>query len=133
MLESYESAVGVEQALRMLAGPSLPPEDLAGVTRDTLGGAPEAKREWTERGMVADLEVAAGYLDVPTTVPAGSLDKVKTPERLRAIFEEPVPQVSFRELPGVGHLSPLEAPRQFADACDSMLETIAHGRKLSGT
>ncbi len=130
MLQSYQSAAGVEQqALEMLAGPLLPLEDRTGVLSDTLAGMPEAKREWTEHGMVADLGITAGDIAVPTVMLVGSLDRVEAPERLRKIFGEVVPQARFNELAGVGHLAPLEAPEQIADACRELLITVTNGAR----
>ena len=121
MLQSYGSAEGVEQALAVLAGPSLPAQDRPLLVRDMLTGAPEAKREWTDHGMIADLRIARGDLTLPTTVLVGSLDQVEAPERLRAIFGALAPQVDVVELPGVGHLAPLEASEPIADACRAAL------------
>lgn len=127
MFQSYQSAAGVEQqALGMLAGPFLPPEDRTGVVSDTLAGIPEAKREWTEHGMVADLGIATGDIAVPTVILVGSLDRVEAPERLRTIFGKIVPQTRFIELADVGHLVPLEAPKQIADACRELLIAVSN-------
>lgn len=125
MLQSYQTAEGVEQALAALAGPRLPVEDRQGVAADTLAGAPEAKSEWTERGMIADLGLTPGEIEVPVTVLVGSVDQVERPDRLRAIFGEVVPQARFVELPEVGHLAPLEAPTAIASACRDMLVAVA--------
>ena len=124
MLQTYQSEAGVTQALEILAGPSLPPEDRIGIIGDTLAGTPYAKREWTERGMVTDLDLTAGDLTVPITVLVGSLDQVEKPERLRAIFKAVAPAAYFEEINGSGHLAPLEAPSVIADACHKMLVAI---------
>ena len=124
MLQSYQSAEGVAQALAVLAGPSLSAEDRQAVIRDTLAGAPDAKREWTQRGMVADLGLVAGNLAVPVAVVVGSLDRVEEPARLRAIFARLAPDARFDEIAEVGHLAPLEAPKAVADACRAMLATV---------
>ena len=121
MLRSYQSAEGVSQALGVLAGPGLTVEERQGVTADTLAGEPVAKREWTERGMVSDLGIAPGHIQVPVTLLVGSLDQVEAPSRLRLIFGQAIPQTRFIEIPGVGHLAPLEAPEVIASACRSML------------
>jgi pimeloyl-ACP methyl ester carboxylesterase len=125
MLQSYQSAEGVEQALKNLAGPKLPDAERAGVIADTLAGEPGAKREWTEHGMVEDLGLASGDIAVPVTVPVGSLDQVEKPERLRSIFSALVPQARFVEVEGFGHLLPLEAPEPIADACRDLIAASA--------
>lgn len=124
MLASYQSAAGVEQALAMLAGPSLPAEDRPMVVSDTVAGAPDAKREWTDRGMVADLHVTPGDLAVPITLLVGSIDRVEAPDRLRMIFGELAPHARIEELTGIGHLAPLEAPVPIANACRELLAAL---------
>lgn len=128
MLRSYLSAEGVEEALANLAGPNLPVEDRESVVADTLAGDIGAKKEWTERIMLADLGIEAGDIDVPVTLIVGTLDKVEQPDRLRRIFGETVPQTRFVEIHSVGHLSPLEAPEAVASACRDMLAEVA-GRR----
>lgn len=54
MLQSYGSRDGVLQALAVLGGEPLSSEFREQVIEDTLRGAPEAKRAWTERGMILD-------------------------------------------------------------------------------
>ena len=125
MLQSYGSAEGVEQALKILAGPQLPEADRAGVVADTLAGEPGAKREWTDHGMIEDLGLASGDIAVPVTVLVGSRDQVETTERLRQILSALIPQARFVEIPGVGHLSPLEAPEPIAGACRDMVAASA--------
>ena len=126
MLESYQSAEGVGHALEVLAGPLLPMEDRSAVIRDTLAGTPDAKREWTERGMTADLGFAAGDLAIPIAVLVGARDQVEKPERLRSIFEVLAPDAHFDEIAGIGHLAPLEAPEAIADACRAMLAAVGN-------
>jgi hypothetical protein len=35
-----------------------------------------------------------------------------------------LPQATFRVLEGIGHLSPLEAPGELADACANLLASL---------
>lgn len=121
MLDSYQSVAGVAQALANLTGPSFAAADRQGVTDDTLAGDPGAKREWTDRGMISDLGIGAGDIDIPVTLLLGALDKVENPDRLREIFGRALPQARFVEIAGTGHLSPLEAPEAIASACRDML------------
>jgi pimeloyl-ACP methyl ester carboxylesterase len=125
MFHSYFSVEGVGQALENLAGPTLPVEDREGIVADTLAGDLGAKREWTERIMTADLRIAPDDIDVPVTLVVGSLDKVEAPGRLRKIFGEAIPQTRFTEVPGIGHLLPLEAPEAVASACREMLAEVS--------
>ena len=50
-LQQYSSRAGVLEALTVLGGESLSSELREQVIEDTLRGATEAKRMWTERGI----------------------------------------------------------------------------------
>jgi len=43
---------------------------------------------------------------------------------LKEVFARFLPQATFRQLRGVGHLSPLEAPDALADACNALLHEL---------
>jgi pimeloyl-ACP methyl ester carboxylesterase len=120
MLASYQSAEGVAQALTVLSRRVLADKDRAMVEADTLRGAEAAKRAWTENGMTADVG-GRGSFNGPVTVVVGDQDQVERPENLRAALAETYPQAEFRILPGIGHLSPLEAPEAIVAACRELL------------
>jgi hypothetical protein len=67
MLDSYQSAAGVEIALSILTHRQLSPELRKQVSDGTLG-APAAKRAWTQEGMTLDISSLVGNINVPTTV-----------------------------------------------------------------
>jgi len=58
----------VLQALAVLGGESLSSELREQVIEDTLPGAPEAKRAWTERGMIQDVTAGLDAVRLPVTV-----------------------------------------------------------------
>jgi 3-oxoadipate enol-lactonase len=60
---------------------------------------------------------------VPTTVIVGSEDTVTPPEEARRLAAA-IPGATLVELTGVGHLSPLEAPAEFAAALRSLLARV---------
>jgi pimeloyl-ACP methyl ester carboxylesterase len=125
MLVSYRSREGVEQALMMLAGSPLSESSRERVIEDTLRGAPGAKREWTERGMIEDVSTGLEAVIVPTIVVVGDRDRVEHESALRQAFGRLLPHVTFRVLAGVGHLSPLERPGELAAACLDLLATLS--------
>jgi pimeloyl-ACP methyl ester carboxylesterase len=125
MLASYGSREGVEQALMVLAGSPLPDASRELVIEDTLRGAPGAKREWTERGMIEDVSSGLDAVTVPTIVVIGDIDRVEHESALREAFGRFLPQATFRVLAGVGHLSPLERPDELAAACLDFLATLS--------
>jgi pimeloyl-ACP methyl ester carboxylesterase len=55
MLEQYSSRAGALEALAILGGESLSSELREQVIEDTLHGALDAKRVWTERNMIEDV------------------------------------------------------------------------------
>jgi pimeloyl-ACP methyl ester carboxylesterase len=124
MLASYGSREGVLGALAVLAGAPLPDELREQVIEDTLRGAPEAKRAWTDRGMIEDVSVGLDAVTVPVSIVVGSRDRVEHESALREVFGRLLPQATFRVLEGIGHLSPLEAPGELADACAKLLARL---------
>jgi 3-oxoadipate enol-lactonase len=124
MLAQYSSRAGVLQALAVLGGESLSSELREQVIEDTLRGAPEAKRAWTERGMIQDVTAGLESVTLPVIIVVGDRDQVEHEAALRDTFGRLLPQTKFRVLQGVGHLSPLEAPDALADSCRSMLRAL---------
>jgi hypothetical protein len=89
-------------------------------------GALDAKRAWTERDMIEDVSAGLGAVKLPVTVVIGDRDHVEHEPALRKTFARFLPQTTFRVLKGVGHLSPLQAPNELADACTaSLIEIVA--------
>jgi pimeloyl-ACP methyl ester carboxylesterase len=69
-----------------------------------------------------DLDEAIAHLDVPTLVLGGSADRL-TPPVLSKRLAERLPRLIERvELPGVGHMSPVEAPQDVNDYIDLMVD-----------
>ena len=116
ILDSYQSAAGVDIALSVLASRQLSAELRQQVIDDTLGGAPAAKVAWTQEGMALDITSLVGTINVPTTVIVGDADKVENEPLLRRELGSRIKDTEFIILPDVGHLSPLEAPNELAAA-----------------
>ena len=125
MLQSYQSAEGVGRALGILAGRPLPPSLHEQVVADTIGGDPEAKRAWPERGMIQDVTADLGGVALPIDVLIGEHDQVEREAVLRPEISRVLPQATFTIVPGVGHLLPLEAPQAIALACGRMIEELS--------
>lgn len=124
MLDSYQSAAGVDIALSILTEKQLSPEMRKQVAEDTLGGAPAAKSAWTQQGMTLDISHLVGNINVPTTVIVGDADKVEHEEVLRRELEGRIKGTEFIILPGVGHVSPLEAPVELAAAITKAISNV---------
>jgi pimeloyl-ACP methyl ester carboxylesterase len=124
MLASYGSREGVEQAISILAGRPLSSAEREQVIADTLVGAPGAKREWTEHGMISVVGPRLRDFTGPVRVVVGELDRVERMETLQAAFAGVFPQAIFEAVPGTGHLSPIEAPRAIASACRTIVPIL---------
>jgi len=124
MLQSYGSREGAIQALVVLGGGSLSSELREQVIEDTLRGTPEAKRAWTESGMIWDATAGLEAVKIPVAVVVGDRDQVEHEAALKDTFARFLPQASFLVLQGIGHLSPLEAPDAVAGACKGLLHSL---------
>jgi pimeloyl-ACP methyl ester carboxylesterase len=124
ILDSYQSPAGVDIALSIITSKQLSPELRKQVIEDTLGGAPAAKSAWTREGMTLDISDLVGKINVPTTVILGDADKVETESVLRRELASRINGTEFIILPGVGHLSPLEAPIELAGAITKAISKI---------
>jgi pimeloyl-ACP methyl ester carboxylesterase len=102
----------------------LPDELREQVIEDTMRGAPEAKRAWTERGMIEDIAKGLDAVKLHALVVIGDRDQVEHEAALREIFARFLPQANFLTLSGIGHLSPLQAPDALADACQRLLRAL---------
>jgi pimeloyl-ACP methyl ester carboxylesterase len=74
-----------------------------------------------------ELHEALASIDLPTLVVAGERDKLTPPGHSRRLAQEIGGPVEVHELPGVGHMAPLEAP----EAISSLLRDLV-ARELSG-
>ncbi|EIK97227.1 putative hydrolase [Pseudomonas sp. M47T1] len=80
------------------------------VIADSLRAAPQAKAAWPNQAMAEDLTEQAALISVPTLVISGEHDQVDRLATLQAELLPRIPRAVVHVLPGVGHLSPLEAP-----------------------
>ena len=78
-----------------------------------------------------DVRDALATIDVPTLVVVGELD-LATPPDVARLLADGIPDARLVELPGIGHLTPNEAPREFnrlvrefLDAQDPMLGGVS--------
>lgn len=88
------------------------------VIEDSLRGAPQAKWAWPNVAMRDDITAQVAAIHVPVLVLSGDRDQVDPTETLRAELLPRIPGARLEVLPGIGHLSPLEAPGLLARAID---------------
>ncbi|MFJ6381948.1 alpha/beta fold hydrolase [Kitasatospora sp. NPDC092039] len=93
-----------------------------------VAAAPPAAVAWAQRAMAArpdSLDVLAG-LRVPVAVVAGAQDALVAPEEAATMLRAR-PDAELTVLPGVGHLSALEAPEAFDAVVRTLLARAAAG------
>jgi len=95
---------------------SLPDEIKAQVLRDSRSGAAAARTEWPLRGIAEDVSEQTQMVNVPALVVAGENDQVEPLEVLRDNLMPYLSRAQLMEIPRTGHLIPLEAPAELADA-----------------
>jgi uncharacterized protein (TIGR02246 family) len=84
------------------------------VIADSLRGAPQAKAAWPNAAMLEDITGDVGSINVPVIVIAGEKDQVDHVETLQKELLPRIAGARMHVLPGIGHLSPLEAPASIA-------------------
>lgn len=115
MVNAYASRESILATVeQMLAAMPLQPEDLQTVVQDSRVGAPAAKAAWPLVASQEDITAQAARIRVPTLVISGEKDRVDPPAVLQQELMTRIPQATLHILPGIGHLSPLEAPEDLA-------------------
>jgi len=112
--DSEESTAAARD--HILTATPLPDEIKAQVLRDSRSSAAAARSEWPLRGIAEDVSEQTQMVDVPVLVVAGENDHV---EPLKVLRENLIPYLStarVKVIPSTGHLIPLEAPAELADA-----------------
>ncbi|WP_127904431.1 alpha/beta fold hydrolase [Solirhodobacter olei] len=116
MVQAYDTRDSIIATVRqVLARTPLAPDDLEQVVTDSLQGAPAARLAWPLEASQEDITAQAAQIRVPTLVVSGEEDRVDPPAVLRQELMPRIPQARLHLLPGIGHLSPLEAPDDLAD------------------
>ena len=112
---AYKSRESVEFVIdHVLTAKPLDASRREQVIEDSLRGAPQAKAAWPDVAMREDITAATALIDAPTIVISGELDQVDRAATLQAELLPRIPHAAMHILPGIGHLSPLEAPADVA-------------------
>jgi pimeloyl-ACP methyl ester carboxylesterase len=111
MVGAYNSRESIIATLtQVLTATPLHPDDLEMVIADSLQGGAAAKSAWPLAASQEDITAQATQIHVPTLVVSGAEDRVDPPAILRQELLPRIAQARLHVLPGIGHLSPLEAP-----------------------
>ncbi|MER6335110.1 alpha/beta hydrolase [Streptomyces sp. NPDC001034] len=114
---AYDSDESVARARdHILTATELPASIKARVAADSRAGADAARAEWPLRGIAEDITEHTRMVGVPALVVAGENDQVEPVGVLRDNLVPYLSRAGFTVIPTVGHLIPLEAPADLADA-----------------
>ncbi|MEW2341404.1 MULTISPECIES: alpha/beta fold hydrolase [Streptomyces] len=91
-------------------GPGSSPAMVAACARIVHACPRRARYAWSRVLDALDLDHGVGALRVPTAVIVGTADRMTPPVHARRLAAALPDCVSLTELPGVGHMSPVEAP-----------------------
>lgn len=128
MAHAYDSRESVEAVLdNVLSASPLSTALREQVIEDSLAGAPQAKEAWPRSAMRENIAEAAARIEVPVLVIAGERDLVDSPDTLRTALLPYISHAHMDMLPGIGHLSPLEAPADLARRIDGFVATLDAG------
>ena len=124
--DSTDSAAVVMQNVLVGKPDNVDQKTLNSLATDAVSASAEAKAAWPAYGMVEDLEqtliqTLSHAAQTPRVlVMVGELDRVETPQnvktRVSELLETAGVDVKTITLENVGHLSPVEAPRQISEA-----------------
>jgi len=116
MLAALETREGTHAVIPMLAAKPFGEKSLQTFVESSLVGDSRARRAWCETGMDYDLTGDVGKVIVPIRIIVGTKDGIEPEASLRASFDKFYPGTDYAVLEGVGHMSPLEAPAELAEA-----------------
>lgn len=106
--------------VKELAGSNPDPRGME-VARDCIASVPETTYQAILRALIGfDLRDILKYIKLPTLVLAGSQD-TSTPASMMKTMASAIPNATYIELEGVGHLANLERPMMFNAALASFL------------
>lgn len=117
LLDGYGDRQAAEQTFRAITSPPLSSQLHNRVLEDNLRSSREAWRAWLESGSREDISARISRIEVPVMVLGGECDGGITPALLQREIVERIDGAQLRVVSGAGHLLPLEAPHEVAQAC----------------
>ncbi|MFD3617139.1 alpha/beta fold hydrolase [Streptomyces sp. NPDC058676] len=86
----------------------------------------KVRHAWSEVLGLLDLDHHVRELRVPTAVVVGSDDRLTPPVQARALVAALPACLGLIELPGIGHMTPIEAPEQVTGKIRELVSTYVH-------
>ncbi|MGK5499724.1 alpha/beta fold hydrolase [Streptomyces sp. URMC 125] len=103
-------------------GPAATREQIEACARIVHACPRRVRASWAREVLaVLDLEAGLAGLDVPTAVIAGEKDRLTPPVHARRLAKALPNCTGLTELPGLGHMAPVEAPDAVADAVAALV------------
>jgi len=125
MENAYSSPGAVDMAIdHMLSAKPLSPKLRQQIAEDSLRGAAQAKIAWPKDTSQEDICRDVAGITLPTVIIGGELDRVDNIAVLKSDLLPLIPQAILHELPGTGHLSPLESPKEIAVIVGEFVEQL---------
>ncbi|MCX5383980.1 alpha/beta fold hydrolase [Streptomyces sp. NBC_00083] len=112
--DSDEDAAGARDTV--LTATELPEPVRSRIVADSRAGADGARAEWPLHGIAEDITRHTRMIGVPALVVAGENDRVEPVAVLRDHLVPYLADAEFLVIPRTGHLIPLEAPAELAEA-----------------
>ena len=108
---AWGDARAAEKTFRTITGRPLPPSVHAYIVADNLRSSHAAWNAWLDHGSRENLTAEMVALAVPCHLLVGTHDRAITPATQRRLTRPYLPEgAAYTEVPGAGHLLPLEAP-----------------------
>lgn len=115
-LHAYDNRETVLQTIAFLTHKLLDEPLREQIIEDSLRGSIPAKLAWPTAGAYEDISNEVSKITVPTLILAGDHDPQDPLEQQRSEVLSRIPGATLRVVENSGHLSPLEQPRQVAEA-----------------
>jgi pimeloyl-ACP methyl ester carboxylesterase len=117
-------------ALRILKygtmGPGSAPHMVEACARIVHGCPRTARYTWSQVLDALDLDHGVRELRVPTAIVAGTADRLTPPAHARALAAALPDCVGLTELPGIGHMTPVEAPELVTGRIRELVAAYVH-------
>ncbi|WP_322974039.1 alpha/beta fold hydrolase [Actinacidiphila oryziradicis] len=102
--------------------PGATPEQVAATARIVHACGRRPRAAWGRVLARLDLDAGVAALDAPTAVLVGTADKLTPPVHAHDIAARLPHCVGLTELPGLGHMTPLEDPEAIADVIRRLVQ-----------
>ncbi|MET7473484.1 alpha/beta hydrolase [Streptomyces sp. NPDC005648] len=106
-------------------GPGSAPHMVEACARIVHACPRKVRHAWSQVLALLDLDHGVRELRVPTAVVVGTADRLSPPVHARALVAALPNCVGSTELPGVGHMSPVEAPELVSGRIRELVTTYA--------